>query len=112
MQLEIFEILSHSPIFSGIPPGKIKEMITRFRYSIKTYKRGNTITLRGEPCEELMILVKGTVKGEMIDFKGKAIEIEKIPSPRPLAPGFLFGKENKFNKFFQFVSLNSSERNR
>ena len=93
---EIYEILSRSPIFTGISPEKIEEMVTRFRYNIRTYKKGNTITLRGEPCEELMIVIKGTVKGEMIDFKGKAIEIEMISAPRPLAPAFLFGKQNRF----------------
>ena len=92
----MYDILSKSPIFKGISPKEIEKMVTRFRFSVKKYKRGNTITLRGEPCEELMILVKGTVKGEMIDFKGKAVEIEKIASPRPLAPGFLFSKENTF----------------
>ncbi len=93
---KIYEILSRSPIFRDISPEKIEEMVTRFRYNIRTYKKGNTITLRGEPCEELMIVIKGTVKGEMIDFKGKAIEIEMISAPRPLAPAFLFGKHNRF----------------
>ena len=93
---KIYEILSRSPIFRDISPEKIEEMVTRFRYNIRTYKKGNTITLRGEPCEELMIVIKGTVKGEMIDFKGKAIEIEMISAPRPLAPAFLFGKQNRF----------------
>lgn len=96
MKSEIYQILSRSPIFWGISPEKIEGMVSRFRYHIKTYKPGNTITLRGEPCNELMIVIKGTVKGEMIDFKGKAVEIEKISAPRPLAPGFLFGKENIF----------------
>lgn len=96
MKKEIFQILSLSPIFAGLSPEKIEKIVTRFQYSIKTYKKGNTIAFRGKPCKELMIMVKGTVKGEMIDFKGKAIEIEKISAPRPLAPGFLFGKDNAF----------------
>jgi CRP-like cAMP-binding protein len=96
MKKEIFQLLSLSPIFAGISAEKIEKMVTRFQYSIKTYKKGNAIVFRGEPCQELMIMIKGTVKGEMIDFKGKAIEIEKISAPRPLAPGFLFGKDNTF----------------
>lgn len=90
---EIYKILSQSPIFTGISPEKIDEMVTRYRYNIRTYKKGNTITFRGESCEELMIIIKGTVKGEMTDFKGKAVEIEMISAPRPLAPAFLFGNK-------------------
>ncbi len=43
-----------------------------------------------------MVVLKGSVKGEMVDFTGKTIKIEDIASPRPLAPAFLFGNRNVF----------------
>ena len=42
------------------------------------------------------ILLEGTVRGEMIDFAGKTIVIEEIESPMPLAPAFIFGRNNTF----------------
>ena len=32
----------------------------------------------------------------MMDFAGKVITIEEILPPRPLAPAFLFGKQNRY----------------
>lgn len=43
-----------------------------------------------------MILTKGSVRGEMIDYSGRLIKVEDIAAPRALAPLFLFGEENRF----------------
>jgi CRP-like cAMP-binding protein len=44
----------------------------------------------------MLIVVQGTVRGEMSDFSGKRLKIEDIPAPRPLAAAFIFGKDNRF----------------
>jgi CRP-like cAMP-binding protein len=52
------------------------------------------IAISGEEITHQLIVLQGSVKGEMMDFSGKTIKIEDIPSPRPLAPAFLFGQKN------------------
>ena len=47
-------------------------------------------------CNRLVILTKGSVRGEMIDYSGRHIKVEDIAAPRALAPLFLFGEENRF----------------
>lgn len=96
MPAEIYEILTKSPLFTGISAKEIEEILKRIRHRIKTYKKGNIIAFKGAACEELLVLIKGSVRGEMVDFSGKAVEIEMINAPRPLAPAFLFGKNNLF----------------
>jgi CRP-like cAMP-binding protein len=91
-----YDILAMSPIFKGIPTSEIKEMLKRVRHRVRRYKKGNIIAFEGDSCDELLILIKGTVKGEMADFTGKSVEIEMITAPRPLAPAFLFGPNNLF----------------
>jgi CRP/FNR family transcriptional regulator, dissimilatory nitrate respiration regulator len=49
-----------------------------------------------EPVSALMIVLKGTVKGEMVDYSGHVIKIEDIPAPGLLAPAFIFGSRNRF----------------
>ena len=44
----------------------------------------------------LHILLQGIVKGEMVDYTGKVIKIEDIAPARPLAPAFLFGRQNRY----------------
>jgi len=92
----MFEILSKSPVFRGLPAPEIELLFNQINYSIKKYAKNEIVALRDEKCESLMILLKGSVKGEMLDFSGKVIKIEDIQAPRPLASAFLFGEKNKF----------------
>jgi CRP-like cAMP-binding protein len=50
----------------------------------------------GEPVYSLIVVVKGTVKGEMTDWAGHVIKIEDISAPEALAVAFMFGNRNKF----------------
>jgi CRP-like cAMP-binding protein len=42
-----------------------------------------------------MVVLEGSVKGEMVDHSGRVVKIEDIAAPRPIAPAFLFGQNNK-----------------
>jgi CRP-like cAMP-binding protein len=44
----------------------------------------------------MLIVIKGSVRGEMTDFSGKKLKIEDIVAPRPLAAAFIFGRENRY----------------
>jgi CRP-like cAMP-binding protein len=44
----------------------------------------------------MLIVVQGSVRGEMTDFSGRKLKIEDIPAPRPLAAAFIFGRDNRF----------------
>ena len=52
--------------------------------------------MAGDPVANLLIVLSGSVRGEMIDYSGKTVKIEDIEAPKPLAAAFLFGKENRF----------------
>ena len=56
----------------------------------------NVLSRHGDPCRSLMILLKGSVRGEMFDISGKALKIEDIEPPRVIAPAFLFGNNAHF----------------
>jgi CRP-like cAMP-binding protein len=96
MKPEFYRNLSDSPLFKGQTADDIRDLLSRVLIRVKTFKRGNTLAFRGDPCLALMIILEGVVRGEMLDWKGKIIEIEMISAPRPLAPAFLFGKNNRF----------------
>jgi CRP-like cAMP-binding protein len=96
IKTEMYERLSWSPVFKGLSALEIKEMLNRVQHRYIAYKKGKTIASRGDKCEKLMVLINGSVRGEMIDFNGKAMEVETINAPRPIAPGFIFGKNNFF----------------
>ena len=51
---------------------------------------------QGDVCNRLVILTKGSVRGEMIDYSGRLIKVEDITAPRAIAPLFLFGEQNRY----------------
>lgn len=92
----IYKILEHCPAFKGLSATKIEDMLSSCEYTTHSYQKGDLIISMGDPCESLMIITMGSVKGEMVDFSGKTIKIEDISAPRPLAAAFLFGKKAIF----------------
>jgi len=88
--------LRQIPLFKGLEADELNTLLARIPHHIKQYKKGVLIAMSGEVVGRQLILVQGTVKGEMYDFSGKAIKIEDIESPRLLAPAFLFGKQNTY----------------
>lgn len=90
------DTLSESPVFRGINPSEIEILLNDNEFKIKKYEKGDIIALREDRIEHLMIMIKGSAKGEMLDVSGKTIKIEDIITPFPLASAFIFGQRNQF----------------
>ncbi len=54
------------------------------------------IAQSGELVTLLMLVLSGSVKGEMVDIAGRVIKIEEVPASGALAAAFLFGNRNRF----------------
>jgi CRP-like cAMP-binding protein len=91
-----FSILSDSPLFKGLTTGEIETIFLEVHHRIKNYKTGSMISQSGETVNSLIMIVRGIVKGEMVDFAGRVIKIEDIHSPGAIASAFLFGNKNRF----------------
>ena len=88
--------LVNNPLFRGITPERLFADLEEIRFHTRSYKKGEILARQGDVCNRLMILTKGSVRGEMIDYSGRLIKVEDIAAPRALAPLFLFGEENRF----------------
>lgn len=88
--------LSQSPMFRGLSPDEIKEILDRAGHSVKSFSKGQTIAQREDEVRNLCVVVEGSVKGEMVDFSGKILKIEEMYAPMPIAHAFLFGERNRF----------------
>lgn len=109
------EILCQSPIFRGISPEDLIELLNRIHFQVKTYEKNEFIVFGGEICDRLLIVLRGSVKAEMNDYSGKTIKIEDLSAPQPLAVAFLFGQQNRFpvsvsaNTEVEMISIPKSE---
>ena len=91
-----YSILSDSPLFKGMTTGEIEAILSVVPHRIKKFKTGAMISQSGEPVISLMVVVRGIVKGEMVDFAGRVIKIEDIHAPGAIASAFMFGNKNRF----------------
>ena len=92
----MFEKLCACPLFKGLDQEEIGILFEKIDYQIIEFKKNDIIVREEDPCHHLLIILKGSVRGEMMDFSGKVIKIEDIESCRPLAPAFLFGNKKKY----------------
>lgn len=88
------EVLTRCPIFRGVPPSRIRELLESVTSQVKRFSKGEMIAQAGEECRYLMIVVEGSVKGEMTDASGRVIKIEDVETPRPIGFSFIFGQQN------------------
>ena len=88
--------LINNPLFSGISAEVLSDDLKDVNYHTKVYRKGDILARQGDICNRLVILTKGSVRGEMIDDSGRLIKVEDITAPRAIAPLFLFGNENRY----------------
>jgi CRP-like cAMP-binding protein len=91
-----YSILLKAPLFSGMMLTEIMSVISVTPYHIRKYKPGAMISQSGDLVSSFMMVIGGTVKGEMVDFSGRVIKIEDIPASGALASAFIFGSRNRF----------------
>ena len=93
---QMITFLGECTLFRGMSYMEISRVLSGHLGRTKKYSRDVLVAQAGEEVRFLHILLKGSVKGEMVDYTGKVIKIEDILPPRPLAPAFLFGSRNRY----------------
>ena len=88
--------LVNNPLFRGITPERLFADLEEISFHTRSYKKGEILAQQGAVCNRLVILTKGSVRGEMIDYSGRLIKVEDIAAPRAIAPLFLFGEANRY----------------
>ncbi len=93
--LNYADILENNFLFKGISPKEIGLLIRDIHHQVKTCKKGELIASSGDQYNNLNIIVKGAVIGEMTDFEGRTIRIEELKAPDTIASAFIFGDKNE-----------------
>jgi len=93
---DFFSVLSETNIFRGLTGENITALLRDKPFRLRQYNKDEYIAYSQDVCNDMLIVVRGVVRGEMSDFSGKKLKIEDIPAPRPLAVAFIFGRENRF----------------
>ena len=93
---EVVSVIATCPLFLGLKAPELSNLLESTSSRVKSYSRDEIVAHAGDQVIFLHVMISGSVKGEMVDFAGKVIKIEDIVPPRPLAPAFLFGSQNRY----------------
>lgn len=88
--------LLRTPLFRGITEERLEQLFAELKVTETRFRKGEILAMQDEPVNRLIIILTGSVKGEMTDPSGKIAKVEDIEAPSPLAILFLFGHENRF----------------
>jgi CRP-like cAMP-binding protein len=96
MDAAIISLIEECPLFKGVARDEIERLLSGSSARIRHFRNNDLVAQAGDQVSFLNIVVGGSIKGEMTDASGKVIRIEDILPPRPLAPAFLFGPQNRY----------------
>jgi CRP/FNR family transcriptional regulator, dissimilatory nitrate respiration regulator len=86
--------LGKNYLFRNISAKEIGTIIREVHHQVKEYSKGEIIALAGDEYNRLLIIVKGAVIGEIVDFEGRSLRIEELRAPDTIASAFIFGDDN------------------
>ncbi len=92
----MYQHIANSPVFKGLAPNTIETLLKSVPFRIKNVNEQQVIAQREDECVNLILVVHGSVRGEMLDYSGKILKVEDIYAPRPIAAAFLFGQNNRY----------------
>lgn len=93
--LDYADTLGENSLFKGLNSYEIGVIIRNSQHKVRNYAKGDIVASQGDILHSLMIIVNGSVVGEMMDFEGRVLRVEHIKAPNTVATVFLFGENNR-----------------
>ena len=93
---KMIEASINCPLYKGLDKEHLETLFNDSQYQVKSYDKDQMFVQMDEACNYLMIILKGSARGEMVDFSGKTIKIEDIEAPNSVASAFIFGEKKRF----------------
>lgn len=93
--LNYTDALSANALFRGIVKSEIGHIIKNIRHQVKEYRKGDIVAGEGDSYDRLIMIVEGSVVGEMMDFEGRVLRVEHREAPGTVATVFIFGEDNR-----------------
>lgn len=96
--------LGKNPMFHGVEKKSLGTIIKRIHHTVKRLEPGEVLAVEGDTLNQLMIIIEGSVVGQMMDYSGNMLHIETLKAPQTIATAFLFGNTGKLP-----VTISASE---
>ena len=108
MELTMFERLLQLPLFQGLTPSEISDVMSHVRLNFVNYHAGDEIVMQGDNCHNLIYIINGQISSEYRPQDGLFTLMEDLPNMKVLEPYNMFGMYQKFSRTYSFTTDGST----
>lgn len=83
-------------MFKNLSTKKIKNLLSQIDYSTKIYKNNEILFWEDSPCNELSIVIKGSIRIESMNYSGKVLIVRQIGENQIFGEGLIFSDNNYY----------------
>lgn len=96
METTMYDMLLQLPLFQGLGKNDFTNILSKVKFHFSTYKAGEKIIAKGEPCRNLVFLLSGSMIAESDFEEEKFVFGEVLTAPYLIEPFSLFGLHQRF----------------
>lgn len=93
MQRRDLLAFSVSTLCAGVDVLELNRLLSTISSRVESFDKGAIVLQSGSRYDALRVILEGSVSAEMHHPNGKAVSIETISAPDPIAPAILFAPE-------------------
>lgn len=93
---KIIEQLEKNDFFSYLNSEQISSIISKVKYTVKTYEKDAVIAMEDEECNSLGLILDGQVEVQRIYLSGKHIVLKRMTTGEVFGEAIIFSKINKY----------------
>ena len=93
---KIIEQLEKNDFFSCLNSEQISRIISKVKYTVKTYEKDAVIAMEDEECNSLGLILDGQVEVQRIYSSGKHIVLKRMTAGEVFGEAIIFSKINKY----------------
>ena len=92
----IIEQMKKNELFSNLSNEQISNIISKVKYTVKTYDKDEIIAVEDEECDSLGLVLNGIVEIQRIYASGKYIVLKRMASGEVFGEAIIFSKINNY----------------
>lgn len=89
------DALLQNSLFAGLERREVGRLIRNVHHQVRRLQKNEILASEGETLYSFLVIVEGTIIGEMMDNEGNMLTVEKRSAPQSVATAFIFGQKNK-----------------
>lgn len=97
----IYDILLQMPLFQGVSPEHLTEILEKVRFDFRKASKGETIAYQGEFCSELIFVIKGKLSSRCEVLSESPFQVmEYYDAPELIEPYSLMGYQSCYTSTY------------